>query len=70
MRAELLRIGGDVYLNGEKIIFAVDFTNPPTPQPVFNQVDWLIGWAKRGMIAEGHDVSHFESRTIAQHEGK
>jgi len=61
-RIELLRIGGDVYLNGRKMIFAVDFDNPPKLTPGHTNVDWLIGWAKIGMIKSGYNVAHFEQR--------
>lgn len=68
MRVEIARIGGDIYVNGVKQIFAVDFANPPTAQPQFGNVDWLIGWASIGLLSRGHVVPHYPRRTILEHE--
>lgn len=56
-RVEILRINGDVYINGIKEIFAVDFSK--TSEPQYDNLDWLIGWAKVGLISKGHTVPHF-----------
>lgn len=66
MRVEISRINGDIYVNGQKIVFAVDFKSGVDVE--FANVDWLIGWAKIGMLSKGHDVPHFEIRTIKSHE--
>jgi hypothetical protein len=60
MRVEISRIAGDIYANGQKIVFAVDFNRDVKEE--FACVDWLIGWAKIGMLSRGHDVPHFEMR--------
>ncbi len=62
-RIEISRISGDIYINGTKRIFAADFNNPPSAEPEYKQVDWLIGWAKIGLMSRGHDVPHFEARS-------
>lgn len=67
-RVEIQRIAGDIYINGVKKCFAVDFNNPPTLQPTFDQVDWLLGWAKIGLMSHGHEVPHFEVRTLEEFE--
>ena len=69
-RTEISRISGDIYINGVKKIFAVDFNNPPSAEPEFEDVDWLIGWAKIGLMSRGHKVPHFEHRTIEDFESK
>lgn len=56
-RVEIQRIGGDIYLNGSCLIFAVDAGN--NSNPTFDEVDWLIGWAKVGMMSKGHTVNYF-----------
>lgn len=64
MRVEISRINGDIYINGTKAIFACDFNNPPTAEPQYNVVDWLLGWAKLGMLSRGNNVTHFEIKEI------
>ena len=64
-RVEILRVSGDVYINGVKKIFAVDFDNPPTANPQYHSVDWLLGWAKIGLLSKGHIVPHFPHKTMA-----
>lgn len=68
MRVEIHRIGGDVYVNHDKVAFAVDFTNPPTEKPQHVNIDWLLGWARIGLISRGHDVPHFEVKPLAAFE--
>lgn len=68
-RVEISRIGGDIHINGEKKAFAVDFNNPPTATPQFENVDWLIGWAKIGLMSKGHIVPHFPAKSMAEFEG-
>lgn len=70
MQVELHRIGGDIYLNGVKIIFAVDFDNPPVNPPRSVQVDWLIGWAKVGLASQGHTFFTSELKEFASFETK
>lgn len=65
-RVEMCRIDGDIYVNGVKIAFAVDFNNPPTAKPQFQNVDWLLGWAKIGLMSKGHTVPHFPARATAE----
>lgn len=67
MRVEINRIAGDIYINGEKKIFAVDFDakNPKKNAEEYN-VDWLIGWAKVGLLSMGHTVPHFEIKGIQE----
>lgn len=67
-RIEIARIGGDIYINGAKKAFAVDFSNPPTANPQFETVEWLIKWAKIGLISRGHTVPHYPNRTKAEFE--
>lgn len=62
LRIEIHNINGDIYINGEKKIFTVDFNNPPKINPTQENVDWLIGWAKIGLLSHGHDVPHFEMK--------
>lgn len=62
MRVEITHIGGDIYVNGVKVAFAIDFVNPPKPTPEFRNVEWLLGWAKIGLMSLGHEVPHFETR--------
>jgi len=65
MRVEIHRIGGDVYINGQKKIFAVDFDPAnPTKNSAEKQVDWLIAWAKVGLMSRGYDVPHFETKDL------
>jgi len=66
MRVEIHLIGGDVYVNGKKIIFAVPFNpdnpsieNPATKYKEYTSVDWLIAWAKVGLMSQGHIVPDF-----------
>jgi hypothetical protein len=66
MRVELHLIGGDIYCNGKKIAFAVPFNpdNPTTEQEhgkykIYTSVDWLIAWAKVGLMSQGHSVPDF-----------
>ena len=63
MYVEIQRIAGDIYIRGEKKVFAVDF-QPKTPSVhgEFASVDWLIGWAKIGLLSKGHTVPHFEMK--------
>lgn len=68
MRVEILRINGDIYINGQKSVFAVDFNNPPTSDAEYHKVGWLLGWAKIGLMSLGHEVPHFESKTIQEFE--
>lgn len=68
MRVEISRIAGDIYVNNQKQMFAVDFNNPPTDKPQFANIDWLIGWAKIGLISRGHVSPHFETKGIAEFE--
>lgn len=56
-RVEILRIAGDIYINGEKKIFAVDFNRSTEVQ--YDEVDWLLGWAKIGLTSKGHTVPYF-----------
>lgn len=65
-RVELLRIGDDIFLNGRKILFVVDYNNPPLANPGHSHTDWLIGWAKIGMIKSGYNVPHFHAKHIAE----
>lgn len=58
-RVEMHRINGDIYINGKREIFAVDAGNQVNPG--FQNVDWLIGWAKKGLISAGHTVLTFDS---------
>ena len=67
MRVEIHRIAGDVYINGAKVIFAVDFRTDAS-YAEFSNTDWLIGWAKIGLMSHGHDVPHSEIRSIVEHE--
>lgn len=64
MYIELQRIHGDIYVNGQKIAFGVDFKNPPVKNPGYANVDWLLGWAKLGMLSQGHTIPHFQIREI------
>lgn len=69
MRVEIHRIGGDIYINGQKKAFAVDFnTTDPTQQATGLNVDWLIGWAKIGLLSHGHDIPVSHIATIADFE--
>lgn len=61
-RVDIVRIAGDIYINGVKKAFAVDFSNPPSANPEFENIDWLIGWAKMGLMSKGHTVPHFEQK--------
>lgn len=67
-RVEIARIGGDIYINGVKKAFAVDFTNPPSASPQFDEVDWLLGWAAIGLMSKGYTVPHFPNKTVAEFE--
>ena len=67
-RVEILRISGDIYINGVKKLFAVDFDNPPTAVPQYETVEWLIGWAKIGLMSKGHVAPHFPNKEIAEFE--
>lgn len=64
MYIELHRINGDIYVNGQKIAFGVDFKNPPVKNPGYANVDWLLGWAKLGLLSRGHTIPHFQVREI------
>lgn len=67
MRVELHRIGADIYINGRKVVFALDFNAiNPTLHPEFCNVDWLIAWAKVGLLSRGHNVPHFEIKDLSQ----
>lgn len=68
VRVDVARIGGDIYVNGVKRVFAVDFSNPPTANPQFVTVDWLLGWAKIGLMSKGHTVPHFAHRATVEFE--
>jgi hypothetical protein len=65
MRVEINRIAGDVYINGQKIIFGIDFNNPPTAEAQYSNLEWLIGWAKIGLISRGHVVPHFQPKELS-----
>lgn len=67
MRVEFSRIAGDIYVNGQKLIFAVDFTKQ-VEHAEFSNVDWLMGWAKIGLMSRGHTVPHFEMRSVESYE--
>lgn len=56
-RVEILRIEGDVYINGKRSVFMVDAGD--RVKPTFEDVDWLLGWAKIGLMSKGHTVPHF-----------
>lgn len=56
-RVEILRINGDIYINGEKKVFAADFNRSSTVE--YDEVDWILGWAKIGLMSKGHTVPHF-----------
>lgn len=66
MYVDIVRIGGDIYVDGRKKIFAVDFKRSDVLS--YENVDWLIRWAKYGLEAAGHTVPHFESRATAEFE--
>ena len=66
MYVDISRIAGDIYVNGRKKIFAVDFKK--SADNSFENVDWLIAWAKLGLESAGHAVPHFESKTIKEFE--
>ena len=66
MYVDIVRIGGDIYVDGRKKIFAVDFKRSDVL--VYENVDWLIRWAKYGLEAAGHTVPRFESRATAEFE--
>lgn len=57
-RVEMHRIAGDIYVNGQKVAFAVDFKKQAGAE--YQNVDWLIGWAKIGLMSKGYSVPHFE----------
>jgi hypothetical protein len=63
---DIVRIGGDIYVDGRKKIFAVDFKRSDVLS--YENVDWLIRWAKFGLEAAGHIIPHFESKTTAEFE--
>ncbi len=67
MRVEISRINGDVYINGQKRVFAVDF-KAAAGVPEFSQVGWLLGWAKIGLMSHGHIVPHFEITSTKEFE--
>ena len=54
MYVDIVRIAGDIYVRGRKIIFAVDFKKDTDAS--FEHVDWLIAWAKIGLMSCGHTV--------------
>lgn len=56
-RVEIQRIGGDIFINGAREIFAVDAGQ--TTNVTHDNVDWLIGWAKIGLMSKGHIVPYF-----------
>ena len=56
-RVEIHRINGDIYINGTKEVFAVDFNKDSEVR--YDNVDWLLGWAKVGLASKGHTVPHF-----------
>jgi len=66
MRVEIHLIGGDIYVNNRKVAFAVSF-NPENPTTetehgkykTYTSVDWLIAWAKVGLLSQGHSVPDF-----------
>lgn len=65
MYVDLQRIGGDIYVNGRKLVFAVDFDPAaPTSNGSFGNVDWLLGWAKIGLLMSGHEVPYFELKKL------
>lgn len=69
MYVEINRIAGDIYIGGAKKIFAVDFkSKDPSVHSDFTNVDWLIGWAKIGLMSRGHTVPHFEIESIKMFE--
>jgi len=71
MRVEIHLIGGDIYVNNRKIIFAVPF-NPDNPAiekqgtkyKEYTSVDWLIAWAKVGLMSQGHTVPDFPAGRV------
>jgi hypothetical protein len=67
MRVEISRISGDIYINGQKRVFAVDF-KAAAGVPEFSQVDWLLGWAKIGLMSHGYTVPHFEITSTKEFE--
>lgn len=60
-RVEMHRIEGDIYINGVKKIFAVDFNK--SSHPTYDDVDWLLGWAKIGLMSKRFDVPNFQPTT-------
>lgn len=61
-RVEMHRIAGDIYLAGQKVVFAVDFGK--SVEPEYAHVDWLLGWAKIGLMSKGYTVPYFPSADI------
>lgn len=61
-RIEIHRIAGDIYLNGRMEIFAVD--KGKSADVSYINVDWLIGWAKIGLMSEGYEVPHFSTGDV------
>lgn len=56
-RVEIHRIGGDIYVNNTKIVFAVDFDpSDPKAHTRGKNVDWLLDWVRIGMLSRGHIV--------------
>lgn len=66
MRVEIQILdNGDIYINGEKRMFAVDFDpHNPRANVETSNVKWLVGWAKIGLMSHGYDVPHFHIRPI------
>lgn len=63
MYVDIVRISGDIYVRGKKIIFAVDFKMGT--DSTFEHVDWLIGWAKIGLMSCGHTVPESAACSIS-----
>jgi len=60
---DIVRIAGDIYVRGKKIIFAVDFKLETDHD--FKHVDWLIAWAKIGLMSCGHTVPESAACSVA-----